>query len=50
MVAEGAEGVDGDGDGGGVAGEEFRRDAEEELVVPRRVVAPEPVDSGSEFG
>jgi len=50
VVAEGADGVDGDGDSGGVAGEELRRDAEEELVVPGRVVAADLVDSGSELG
>jgi len=45
VVAEGA-----DRDSGGVAGEELRRDAEEELVVLGRVVAADPVDSGSELG
>ena len=36
MVTKGTEGVDGDGDGGGVVGE---RDVKEEFVIPCRVVA-----------
>ena len=43
VVTEGAEGVDGDGYGVSVTDEELRRDAEEGLVVPCRVVASEPV-------
>lgn len=50
MVAEGADGVDGDADAGGFAGEKLRRDAEEELVVPGRVFAADFIDSGSELG
>lgn len=49
MVAEGSDGVDCDADAGGVAGEELRCDAEEELVVPCRVTAADFVDSGSEL-
>lgn len=50
VVAEGADGVDGDADAGGVAGEKVLCDAEEELVVPGRVVAAELVDACSELG
>jgi len=49
VVAEGADGVDGNADTGGVAGEKLRRYAEEELVVPGRVVATELVNACSEF-
>jgi len=49
VVAEGADGVDGDADAGGVAGEKLRRHAEEELVVPGWVVAAELVNASSEL-
>ena len=50
VVAEGADSVDGDADTGGVAGEKIRRNSEEELIVPGRVVAAELVDACSELG
>lgn len=48
-VAEPTNGVDLDGDGGGVEAEELLVDAEHELVVPRRVVVALGVHDGGEL-
>lgn len=47
-IAETANGVNLDGDAGGLAGKKLRRDAEEELVVPGGVGSADGVDSGAE--
>ncbi|KAG9445699.1 hypothetical protein H6P81_011827 [Aristolochia fimbriata] len=49
-VPEVPEGVDLDGDGGGVGGEEVRGDPEDELVVPGGVFEPDAIDARSELG
>lgn len=49
MVAEVAYGVDLDADGGCLAGEELGADLEEELIVPGRVLATDPVGTGPDF-
>ncbi|KAL1356619.1 hypothetical protein AAHE18_05G197400 [Arachis hypogaea] len=50
VIAECSNGVNGNRDGGSVAGEKLRRDAEEELVVPSRVLTAKTIESGSELG
>lgn len=49
-VADATDGVDLDVDSRGLAGEKLGGDSEEESVVPGRVFASDPVDSGSELG
>lgn len=50
VVLEDADGEDVDGDGGGIAGEEVGVNAEDEFVVPGRVLGSKTIDSGSELG
>lgn len=49
VIAESTDGVNLDGDGGGLAGEEARRNLEEEPVVPGWVRGSDLVDPGSEL-